>query len=54
MAVSTIVFTIMVGAATVLREAGYISDQRRRNRRSGKDGRVGGRRSADILAPVTP
>jgi hypothetical protein len=51
--VSTIIFTILVGAATVLREAGYISDSRRRNRRSGKDGRVGGRRAEDIPAFAT-
>ncbi len=36
-----------MGILSVLAERGYSFDLRRRNRRSGKDGRLGGRREDD-------
>lgn len=43
-------FSLAIGFATVLGEAGYSFDlRRRRSRRRGRDGRAGGRRSDDRL-----
>ncbi len=39
-----------MGVLSLLAERGYSFDLRRRNRRSGKDGRAGGRREDDRLA----
>ena len=39
--------TVGVPALILLRLTGYLKDQRQEQRRSGKDGRVGGRRKHD-------
>jgi hypothetical protein len=41
---------IAIGFASIMGEAGYSFDLRRRNRRGARDGRVGGRRSVDHVA----
>jgi len=38
---------LTIGGITLLTEQGYTFDLRRRSRRRGKDGRVGGRREED-------
>ncbi len=38
----------LLGLATGAMDRGIILDERRRNRRKGRDGRTGGRREADL------
>lgn len=43
-------FSLVIGFATILGEAGYSFDlRRRRSRRRSRDGRIGGRREEDRL-----
>jgi hypothetical protein len=45
------VLTIGIPALILLGMRGYKQDERRQQRRSGKDGRSGGRREDDVLPP---
>ena len=42
-------FALVIGGLTILAERGYQFDLRRKSRRKGIDGRVGGRREDDRL-----
>lgn len=43
-------FAVGIGFATIVGEAGYGFDLRKKNRRTAKDGRAGGRRAEDRAA----
>ncbi len=40
-------FAVGIGFATIVGEGGYSFDMRKKNRRTSKDGRLGGRRADD-------
>jgi hypothetical protein len=43
-------FAVGIGFATIVGEGGYSFDMRKKNRRTAKDGRVGGRRAEDRVS----
>lgn len=40
----------LIGLGTLVADRGIVLDERRRNRRRGRDGRRGGRRATDLVA----